>query len=328
MPTQTKDQTQTVIANQQKTDPEILQLYPSLNINNASSNMEKNKKNQRLNCLREIGNNNALSLTEIASKLMLTRIQIIKIATDLSRLQLITVEKVGRKTTYSITTAGLVALTAFKENREWVKIKSSLATPQKKNDPLSYVLLLIGFCSKRPSGLYENLCRYGAEGNILENIPTDVSAESLLRFYRKELRAKTPMPPAYLSVFKEFTTSGFQEVFRMLLVAVKPTSEDYNWLIEFFNEVEEFYFDPARIAYVNLLPENQKLREHLEYFKKSLDQQIRKHDGNLEVTFTIPGSGLSKVDSMPPHLRSIGMRLILEPARFINKELIELFWSN
>jgi hypothetical protein len=132
----------------------------------------------------------------------------------------------------------------------------------------------------------------------------------------------------YLGVFKEFTTAGFQEVFKMLLLAIKPTAEDYNWLVEFFNEVSEFYFDPARIAFVNLLPGNPKLQRNLDGFKKAQDQQIKKQDGNLEVTFTIPGSGLSKIDAMPPHLRAIGMRLILEPIKFINKELVDYFWAN
>jgi DNA-binding MarR family transcriptional regulator len=301
-------------------DLEILKLYPTLN-------NERTELHQRLNCLLEITYKTSIPTAELASKLKLTTTQTRKMTTKLSSLNLIETKKSGKKTTHCLTTAGLVALMAFKQKREWAQIKPALATPQKRNDPLAYVLLLIGFCAKRPTGLYENLCQYGADGNILENIAPEVSAESLLRFYRKELREKISMPPAYLSVFKEFTTTGFQEVFRMLLVAVKPTPEDYNWLIEFFNEVADFYFDPARITFVNLLPENQKLRNDLEQFKKSLDQQIKKQDGTFEVTFTIPGSGLSKVDAMPPHLRAIGMRLILEPAKFINKELVELFWT-
>ncbi len=199
--------------------------------------------------------------------------------------------------------------------------------PQKKNDPLAYALLVVGFCANKPDGVYQALCRYGAQGNTFENIPADVSAEALLKFYRQELRAQSPVPPIYLSVFKEFTTAGFQEVFKMLLLAIKPTAEDYNWLVEFFNEVSEFYFDPARIAFVNLLPQSEKLRKDLDDFKKAQDQQIKKQNGNLEVTFTIPGSGFSKIDAMPPHLRAIGMRLILEPVKFINKELVDYFWA-
>ena len=216
---------------------------------------------------------------------------------------------------------------AFDEFKDWTKIKSALAQPQKKNDPLAYALLVVGFCANKPDGVYQALCRYGAQGNTIENIPADVSAESLLKFYRQELRAQSPTPPTYLGVFKEFTTAGFQEVFKMLLLAIKPTAEDYNWLVEFFNEVSEFYFDPARIAFVNLLPESEKLRKNLDDFKKAQDQQIKKQDGNLEVTFTIPGSGSSKIDAMPPHLRAIGMRLILEPIKFINKELVDYFWA-
>jgi hypothetical protein len=186
---------------------------------------------------------------------------------------------------------------------------------------------VVGYCANKPDNIYQALRNYAAHGNMLENIPADFAAESILSFYRQELRAASPVPPTYLSVFKEFTTAGFQDVFRMLLVAIKPTPEDYNWLIEFFNEVSEFYFDPARIAFVNLLPENSKICQHLEDYKKAQDQQIKKQGGTLEVTFTIPGSGLSKVDSMPPHLRAIGMKLILEPIKFINRELVGFFWS-
>jgi hypothetical protein len=133
--------------------------------------------------------------------------------------------------------------------------------------------------------------------------------------------------PNYLNVFKEFTTSGFQDVFRMLLLAIKPTAEDYNGLIEFFNEVTEFYFDPARIAFINLLSENQNMRQRLAEFKKAQDLQIKKEGPTFEVTFTIPKSGVSKIDTMPPHLRAMGMRLILEPVKFINKELCNYFWT-
>jgi hypothetical protein len=112
----------------------------------------------------------------------------------------------------------------------------------------------------------------------------------------------------------------------MLLMALKPTAEDYNWLVEFFSEVGEFYFDPARIAYINLLSNNPAMRARLEEFKKTQDQQIKKTGPTLEVTFTIPGSGTSKIDAMPPHLKAVGMRLILEPVKFINTELLRHFW--
>jgi hypothetical protein len=314
-------------ATSKKADPKILQLFPSLNSTSSANNKEKKTIFQRVTCLKVIGDNGIVNTSDLSVKLKVPRTQAAKTAKELISLSLIKAEKNQKTITYALTTAGSIALTAFQENCDWVKIKSSLAVPLKKNDPLAYAILVVGFCANKPDGVYQALCRYGAQGNIIENVPADVSAESLLKFYRQELRAQSSVPPTYLGVFKEFTTAGFQEVFKMLLLAIKPTAEDYNWLVEFFNEVSEFYFDPARISFVNLLPESEKLRKGLDDFKKAQDQQIKKQDGNLEVTFTIPGSGSSKIDAMPPHLRAIGMRLILEPVKFINKELVDYFWA-
>ncbi len=306
---------------------EVLQLFPSLNQTHNNKTINKKAGLQKLACLKSISNKGTAKTSDLTTELKISNTEATKIVKELVAISLIKAEKT-KATTYTITTAGLVALMAFKEYQDWAKIKSALAVPKKKNDSLSYALLVIGYCANKPDGVYQTICKYATQGNSLEKIQPEVSAESLLRFYRQELRIQSLPPPAYLSVFKEFTTTGFQEVFRMLLLAIKPTAEDYNWLVEFFNEVSEFYFDPARIAFINLLPENAKLRQDLEEFKKTQDQQIKKQDGNLEVTFTIPGSGSSKIDAMPPHFRAIGMRLILEPAKFINKELIEFFWAN
>lgn len=311
-----------------KADHKILCLFPSLNFwNSSNSSIEKRVILQRLACLKVVGSQGFVSVSDLSKELKVSRSEAAKATKELVSLCLVKAEKSKKTVVYSVTTAGFVALMAFEDFRDWAKIKSALAVPQKKNDPLAYALLVVGFCANKPDSVYQALCKYASQGNTMENTASDVAAESLLSFYRQELRASSPVPPTYLSVFKEFTTAGFQEVFRMLLVAIKPTAEDYNWLIEFFNEVSEFYFDPARIAFVNLLPENQNLRQKLEEFKKAQDQQIKKQGSNLEVTFTIPGSGMSKIDAMPPHLRAIGMRLILEPIKFINKELVNFFWA-
>jgi hypothetical protein len=310
-----------------KADQKTLRLFPSLNFSSSSNGVEKRVILQRLACLKVVGTRGFVNAPALSKELNISRAETAKAIKELVSLSLVKVEKNKKTVTYCVTTAGFVALMSFKDFRDWANIKSALALPQKKNDPLAYALLVIGFCANKPDSIHQTLSKYAAQGNTIENTAADIAAESLLSFYRQELRASSSIPPAYLSVFKEFTTAGFQEVFRMLLVAIKPTAEDYNWLIEFFNEVSEFYFDPARIAFVNLLPEKQKLRQNLEGFKKAQDQQIKKQDGNLEVTFTIPGSGMSKIDAMPPHLRAIGMRLILEPVKFINKELVDFFWS-
>jgi hypothetical protein len=310
-----------------KADPKILSLFPSLNSSNApKNNNEKVKALWRLAFLKTIGNKERATSADLRSELKPSRPRTTKTLTELSALSLIKAEKDEK--TYTLTTSGFVALVAFEEFKDWTKIKSALIMPQRKNDPLAYALLVVGFCENKADSIYQTLQGYAAQGNIIENIPPDTTAESILLFHRRKLQLDSPIPPTYLSVFKEFTTKGFQEVFQMLIAAIKPTAEDYNWLIEFFAEVSEFYFDPARVAYVNLLRENQPLQANLEAFKKAQDQQIKKQDGNLEVTFTIPGAGMSKIDSMPPHLRAVGMRLILEPAKFINKELANFFWVN
>ncbi len=311
-----------------KADGKILQLFPSLNFLNPSNiSVEKGAAMQRLACLRKIGSQESVTASELSKALNASRPEVNKVTKELVTSSLVRAEKNQKTVAFSITSAGLVALLSFEESRDWAKIKAALAVPKKRNDPLAYALLVVGCCANKPDGVYQALCRYAAKGNTIENGAAEVVAESILGVYRQELRTSSPIPPAYLSVFKEFTTAGFQEVFRVLLVAIKPTAEDYNWLVEFFNEVSEFYFDPARVAFVNMLADNPKLRQNLEEFKKAQDQQIKKQSGNLEVTFTIPGSGMSKVDSMPPHLRAIGMRLILEPIKFINKELVEFFWA-
>ncbi len=307
-------------------DSALLQLYPSLLIPQNGSNQQRKRAHQSLICLKT-ASSMTCTAEELVQKTGLSRFQVIKTMQTLITLGLVTALKTGRKTAYMITTKGTIAMIAFGGFRNWQKIKSSLTTSQKKNDPLAYALLVVGYSSNKPDAIHQTLRNYASQGATIENASSEAAAESLLNFYRQQLRAQSTLPPTYLSVFKEFTTTGFQDFFKMLLVAVKPTAEDYNWLVEFFNEISEFHFNPARVAFVNLLPQTLMLQQKLENFKKNQDQQIKKQDGNLEVTFTIPGSGISKVDAMPPHLRAIGMRLILEPAKFVNETLVEYFWS-
>jgi predicted transcriptional regulator len=311
-------------------DPKILQLFPHLNIHQHPNfnSRQKTRIQRRLLCLKTLGKKDTpTSAFELSQNTQLSKFQVAKTLKELTALSLLKAGKNGRKATYELTTKGFVALMSFEAFRYWQKIKQTLAVPQKKNDPLAYALLVIGFGTNKPDCVYQTLRGYASQGATLEETPVDAAADSLLLFYRQKLRAQSAVPPAYLSVFKEFTTTGFQEFFRMLLVAVKPTAEDYNWLVEFFNEISEFYFDPARAAFINLLPQTPLLQRKLDEFKRSQDQQIKKQDGTLEVTFTIPGSGLSKIDAMPPHLRAIGMRLILEPIKFVNNALVEYFWG-
>jgi hypothetical protein len=311
-----------------KADRKILSLFPSLCFWRFASNQsEKKTALQQLLCLHEAGTKNSVSAPQAANSLKVTRSDAAKTLKKLVSVSLLKPEKTKKTVSYTLTTLGFVALTSFVEFQEWTKIKSVLSAPQKKNDPLAYALLVVGYCTNKPDSVHQALSKYAAQGRTMELVEPHVIAESLLDFYRQTLKASSTTAPNYLNVFKEFTTTGFQDVFGMLLIAIKPTPEDYNGLIEFFNQVTEFYFDPARIAYLNLLSENPNLRLKLEEFKKTQDQQIKKEGTQLEVTFTIPKSGLTKIDAMPPHLRAMGMRLILEPVKFINKELGSLFWT-
>ncbi|MCW4017145.1 MAG: hypothetical protein NWF00_00440 [Candidatus Bathyarchaeota archaeon] len=313
-----------------KVDPKILKMFPSLsNWNAVDKRDEKDAILQRLTCFYLLGGSNAVSLSELSNALKTQKAAVAKELKMLVALGLVESAKKRKAVEYMLTTKGLLALMAFKEFQPWEKTQNSLSAPQKRNDPLAYALLTIGYAADGKSdAIYSALCKYAAQGRNLEQVEGEVAAESLLTFYRSELRACEVAPPNYLGVFKEFTTTGFQDVFRMLLMAIKPTAEDYNWLVEFFNEVAEFYYDPARVAYVNLLPENKTLKDGLEEFKKTQDQLIKKEGSNLEVTFTVPKAGLSKIETMPPHLRAIGMRLMLEPIKFINKELCRFYWEN
>ncbi len=316
----------TFVVSPSEFDLKILQLYPGLLAPKIGCNNQKGVIKPHLLAIKALGTNVPLTVSDLAEKTGLSHFQASKTLKELKEAALVTHYKIGGKVTYTLTAKGSIIQMAFAEFRDWQNIKTVLQMSKMKNDPLAYALLVIGFSQNKPDCLYHTLCNYAAQGATIEGVSSEAAAESLLLFYRQQLRVQSPLPPPYLSVFKEFTTTSFQEFFRMLLVAVKPTAEDYNWLVEFFSEISDFHFNPARIAFVNLLSQDTKLRQKLEEFKKNQDQQIKKQNGNLEVTFTIPGLDLSKVDAMPPHLRAIGMRLILEPAKFINCALVEAFW--
>jgi hypothetical protein len=207
-------------------------------------------------------------------------------------------------------------------------MKLNLCVENRKNDLLSYILLMIGNCEKdKTDTVYRILLRYAEKGANMESASSDALAEAIASFYSTEQKSNATSLPNYLGVFKEFTTAGFHEVLRLLLSAVKPTAEDYNWLVAFFDEVVEFYYNPARLAYVNLLLENPELKLRLEQYKKSQEQQVKKEGAQLEVTFNIPTANLQKYTSMPPHLQAVMTKLILEPLKFINEELHRFFWT-
>ena len=326
---QTKPNQHIVESNQsigKKADRKILSLFPSLRFWNFTNQNQKKTALQNLAIINKIGLKGSMSAFALSQELKISRIKTKKEIEKLVSQRLLKTRRKQKTVNYSLTTLGFIALMSFKEYQDWAKIKSNLST-RKKNDPLAYALLVIGYCENKTNGICQTLSSFASKNHTMEQTKPNVTAESLLKFYKQETLTSTTTVPNYLNVFREFTTTGFQDVFRTLIMGIKPTAEDYNGLIEFFKEVTEFYYDPARVAYLNLLVENQKMKQRLDEFKRTQDQQIKKEGQTLEVTFTIPISGITKIDTLPPHLRAMAMRLILEPAKFISQELCNYFWT-
>jgi hypothetical protein len=105
---------------------------------------------------------------------------------------------------------------------------------------LAFALLVIGYSvAKKDDVTFNAVLRYAEKGCSLESFTVDTASEALLTFYAADCKARAVSLPNYLGVFKEFTTAGFQQVLQILLASMKPTAEDYNWLVEFFGEVIE-----------------------------------------------------------------------------------------
>ncbi|MCW3996228.1 MAG: winged helix-turn-helix domain-containing protein [Candidatus Bathyarchaeota archaeon] len=308
-------------------DPEVLALFPDLNLN-GTNERKKDAAQKRLTILYLIAQNHSTAL-QLSEKTGLTKNAILLILRKLSKLGLIEASKVGRYAHFSVSTMGAVALTSFHEYQSFAKMQTLLAVPAKKNDKLAYALLVIGNCANdKDDSVYTTLKTFANQGCCIERLDSEGTAMAIMRFFSQQAKTNRSYPANYLGVFKEFTTAGFQEILRLLLTALKPTVDDYNWLIEFFNATSEFYFSPERLAYVNLLAKDVNLKQRLEAYKKSQDSQVKKTGSQMEVTFNVPNSGLEKYPTMPPYLKAIVMRLILEPNQFVNLELNRYFFDS
>jgi predicted transcriptional regulator len=313
----------------EKADRKVLSLFSSLGY--WVKGVSVKEHDAILRCLAVVytlGVGGQMSIADLSKSLVLSRSLTVQSLDKLSKLSLVAVLKCGKKASYILTPKGAVVLVAFKEFQSLQAIKPVVSNPVNKNDRLAFALLVIGYSvAKKENSIFGILVRYAEIGSTVESVGSDIVAESLLRFYSSECKVNAAVLPNYLGVFKEFTTAGFQQVLQILLSSMKPSVEDYNWLVEFFGEVIEFYYNPARLAYVNLLSENPGLRLRLEGFKKSQEQQIRKEGSMMEVTFNVPSSNVQKFMSMPAHLRAVATRLVLEPLQFVNQELAVFFWS-
>jgi predicted transcriptional regulator len=307
-----------------KADPRILSLFPTL-----AGGRGRDTTIRSLACLYAVGKNGPTSIRGLSKALNMPYSRLKGSLEKLSSLSLVEITKNGRTLNYSLTTKGIVALVSFEDFRSFTSIKFSLSNYKNKGNRLAYVLLLIGYgVSDKPNIIHEILVKYAEQGHNLEPLNNDASAESILNFYGDELKSQAKSPPNYLNMFKEFTTAGVQDVLRMLLAAMRPTPEGYSWLIEFFHELVEFYYDPVRTAYMNILSQNPEFRRRLDGFKATQEQRMRTEGSRMELTFIVPrGPLLQRFMSMPPHLRVMGMRLMLEPLQFMAQELNSFFYS-
>ncbi len=311
----------------EKADAKILSLFPTFSTDGKS--IQRNAI-PTLACIYAIGDGEFSSPRELAKTLNATPHSTARTLKKLLSLSLVAAAKDGRTVKYSLTAKGVIALESSAKYRGFSRIRPLLSTSKNRDDQLAYALLVIGYSANgKDDVFYDALTKYAAQGRSLELLEGAAAAESLLNFYQDACMSEAKSPLNYLGVFKEFTSSGFQDIFRMLLSAMKPTVEDYNWLVQFFHEVVAFYYDPVRVAYMNVLAQNSSLRSRLEQFKKTQETSAKTSGSQMELTFKVtPSKNLEQIMRMPPHLKVISMRLMLEPLEFMNQELKNFFWPN
>jgi len=316
----------------EKADPRILSLFPTLNILDAKHGQRaRGTIFRRLACIYIIGKYGSISAADL---LKTTNIPHSSLEATLKKLlsqSLLETARIKRRKKYGLTPKGIIVLTAFEKFWSFKSIKPLLLKSKNRNNNLAYALLVIGYSAiNRPEIIFDTLTKYAEQGYNLEPLSCDAIAESLLEFYGDQCESEAQSPPQYINMFKEFTTAGFQDILRMLLTGMKPGPEAYNWLVQFFHELVEFYYNPVRMAYTNLLSDYPNLRSRLEQFKKEQERQTRTEGSKIELTFKVPwgSSELQKFMNMPHYLKTIGLRLVLEPLHFMTRELKDFFWPS
>jgi hypothetical protein len=133
-----------------KADRKILSLFPSLCFwSFTNTQNEKRIALQHLSCLKKVGSKGSISASELSQELKISRQETSTETKKLVSQSLLNADKKGKTVNFTLTTLGFVALISFKGFQDWTKIKSILSVPQKKNDLLAYVLLVIGFCGNK-----------------------------------------------------------------------------------------------------------------------------------------------------------------------------------
>jgi hypothetical protein len=279
---------------------------------------------KKLDCLRSLGETQRpLQVKEIAKVSGIPPAVTKRILGALTSLSLIS-EDAGK---YYLTSRGLIALMSMPHFQNFSQVKPILLSL--RNDELAFAMLIIGHAKANDDRLlYDTLSGYARHGHNVESVDYKVAADSILRHFSIQARSTSKTVPPYLGMFKDFTPAGVQDILKMLVVAVRPTPDDYNWLIQFFYELVNFYYNPIRMAYANMLASgNQILLQRLANFKKEQEALMKNEGSNVELTFrVIGGFEFEKFEKMPPQLRAMGFKLVLEPLGFMTKELQSAFW--
>jgi len=309
-------------------DSNILSLFPSLNFANptVTSRMRDGMK-RILSALLAIaeGKNSKQQIVESCQVPSSTATRSIK----LLEVKGLVCRKQGQtRREYYPTAKGLMALMAFPKFRKFDLLRTILTGKEYMGDVLAFALLTAGLSLKQRNGaLYETLLEYAKDGRNLEDLDNKTAADSILRFLSNKWRYEKQTVPEYLNVLREFTTQGFEVIIRTILAGMKPKPEDYNSFIQFLCEVADFYYNPIRRAYANLLGESPDAKQRLEQFKREREGLVRQEGSSSEVTFRIRDSSeFYRFSNMPAHLQAIGLRLIVEPLDFMIRELKNLYW--
>jgi hypothetical protein len=305
-------------------DSQLLALFPSLKATKPS-------ELRKLDCLRALGESQGTLSAKEISKISGASLSATKrILSALVSLSLIS-KNAGF---YRLESKGIVALMSMTAFQSFSRVRPLLISL--RNDDLAFAMLIIGH-SRPPSTsdavttshdalLYTTLSGYSKYGHNIESLDGRTAADSILRYFGSRARTNSKSAPPYLDMFKDFTPAGVQDILKMLVVAVRPTPDDYNWLIQFFHELVNFYYNPIRMAYISMLANGDPVMiNRLNNYKREQETLMKNDGGNVELTFKLAG-GLEKFANMPPQLRAMGFKLVLEPLRFMGEELEYAFW--
>ncbi|MEM3737226.1 MAG: hypothetical protein QXJ75_03960, partial [Candidatus Bathyarchaeia archaeon] len=299
-------------------DQSILTLFPSLNFRNGSAT-SKRAFERNLLVLLAVGEGK-VTRRQIVKSYQFSNLAVAKSVGVLEAKGLLCKKAMQTsKSGYYLTAKGVVALMAFPEFRNFEQTRSILTKVEYRDDSLAFALLTIGSSlGQRSEAVYELLLEYAKAGHNIEDIDSQTAALSLLEFLSNKWRHERQTVPEYLSVFREFTTQGFELLMRTILASIRPRPDDLNCFVQFLCEVADFYHNPIRRSYLSILKDNPHLRKRLEEFKDEQESLVKREGASAEVTLRVRNMAeFYRFSHMPAHLQAIGVRLIVEPLDFM-----------